>query len=123
MNKRKLNNIEKENQKRKLDSARAESYKNRLVPVDKDRLNLGNTYDTPPDYYRDRDFTCVNCGSKETWTAEQQKWWYEEVGGYFFTTAIRCRNCRNIEKERKATARHIHLEGIKKKKGSREGRP
>ena len=45
MNKRKLKKIEKENQKRKLDSARAEAYKNRVVPVDKSKLNLGNSYD------------------------------------------------------------------------------
>ena len=115
MNKRKLKKIEKENQQRKLDSARAEAYKNRLVPVDKDKLTLGNTYDIPPDYYRDIDFACVDCGSKETWTAEQQKWWYEEPGGYYFATAIRCRNCRKIERERKAEARRTHLEGIRKK--------
>ena len=116
MNKRKLKKIEKEILKRKLDSDRAEAYKNRLVPVDKKKLNLGNSYETPPDYYKDIEFTCVDCGSKETWLAEQQKWWCEEVGGYYFTTAIRCRNCREIEKERKAEARRIHLEGILKKK-------
>ena len=116
MNKRKLKKIEKENQKRKLDSTRAEAYKNRLVPVDKSKLNLGNSYETPPDFYKDVDFICADCGSRETWLAEQQKWWYEEAGGYYFSTAIRCRSCRKIERERKTEARHIHLEGIKIKK-------
>jgi hypothetical protein len=116
MNKRKLKKIEKENQKRKLDPARAETYKNRLVPVDKSKLNLGNSYETPPDYYKDLDFICIDCGSHETWLAEQQKWWYEEMGGYYFSTATRCRSCRKIERNRKAEARRIHLEGIKMKK-------
>ena len=116
MNKRKLKKIEKENQKRKLNSYRAESYKNRLVTVDKSRLNLGNSYETPPDYYRDINSTCVDCGSKETWLAEQQKWWYEEAGGYYFSTAIRCRDCRKIEMERKTQSRRVHLDGIKMKK-------
>jgi hypothetical protein len=115
MNKRKLKKISKENQKRKLNNEKAETFKNRLVPVDKTKLNLGNSYEIPPDYYTDIDFTCVDCGSKETWLAEQQKWWYEEAGGYYFSTAIRCRSCRKAEKERKAEVRRIHLEGILKK--------
>ncbi|HCE44320.1 MAG TPA: hypothetical protein DET40_12295 [Lentisphaeria bacterium] len=113
MNKRKLKKIAKECQKRKLDKSRAEAYRNRLVPVDKSKLNMGNSYETPPDYYRDMDFTCVDCGSKETWLAEQQKWWHEEAGGYCFSKAIRCRKCCEIEKERKAEARKVHLDGIK----------
>ncbi|MBI5551303.1 MAG: zinc-ribbon domain containing protein [Desulfobacterales bacterium] len=117
MNKRKFKKVEKENQKRKLDSARAEAYKSRLVPVDKSKLNLGNSYEAPPDCYRDIDFTCVDCGSNETWLAEQQKWWYEEVGGYYFSTAIRCRSCRKKEKERKEEAKRVHLDGIKMKRG------
>lgn len=84
MNKRKLKKIEKENQKRKPDTTKAEAYKNRLVTVDKSKLNLGNSYEIPPDYYRDIDFICVDCGSNETWLAEQQMWWYEEAGGFFF---------------------------------------
>lgn len=43
MDKRKLNKVEKENQKRKLDPDSAEAYRNRLVPVDKRKLNLGNS--------------------------------------------------------------------------------
>lgn len=116
MNKRKLKKIEKENQKRKLDSARAEAYRNRLVPVDKKKLNLGNSYGTPPDFYRDIDFICVDCGSSETWLAEQQKWWYEEAGGYYFSTAVRCRSCRQKERARKAEITRAQLAGLKMKK-------
>lgn len=115
MNKRKHKKIEKENQKRKLNAARAEAYQNRLVPVDKSKLNMGNSYAMPPDFYRDMDFFCVDCGSKEIWLAEDQKWWHEETGGYFFSTATRCKACRKIEKERKAEARRVHLAGLARK--------
>jgi hypothetical protein len=33
------------------------------------------------------------------------EWWYEEAGGYFFATAVRCRSCRSKERERKRKAR------------------
>ena len=75
------------------------------LAVDESKLNMGNTYSSPPLYYYDVDFTCVDCGSQETWTAAQQKWWYEEAGGYFFAGATRCRPCRAKERERKAQAR------------------
>jgi len=77
---------------------------NRL-PVDESKLNMGNTYSSPPEYYYDVEFTCVDCGIEQTWTAAQQKWWYEDAGGYFFATAIRCRPCRQKVKEEKASQR------------------
>ena len=88
------------------------------LPVDASKLNMGNTYDPPPEYYYDIEFTCQDCQSVETWKAAQQKWWYEEAGGYFFTTAIRCRVCRDKEYNRKVEARRIHIEGkLRKGKG------
>jgi hypothetical protein len=75
------------------------------LPVDSSKLNMGNTYDSAPEYYYDIEFYCSDCGSQEVWTAAQQKWWYEDAGGYFFTTAKRCRKCRKIERERKQNAR------------------
>ena len=110
--------------KAKRSKARLERIKNdkrhniasgRWLPVDSSKLNLGNTYGCPPDYYRDVEFDCVDCGAEELWTAKQQKWWYEEAGGYFFTTAIRCRECRKKERERKEAARQAHQEGLLKK--------
>ncbi len=81
------------------------------LPMDASKLNMGNTYDSPPEYYYDIEFTCQDCQSVEIWKAAQQKWWYEEADGYFFTTAIRCRACRDKERNRKVEARRIHLEG------------
>ncbi len=85
------------------------------VPVDAEKLNLGNSYTNPPDYYYDTEFVCQDCGIQQVWTAMQQKWWYEEAGGYFFSTAIRCRACRCQERERKAKAREIHRSGLSRK--------
>lgn len=83
-------------------------YKNKKahrIPVDASKLNMGNTYSCPPEYYYDVSFSCCDCGSDEIWTAEQQKWWHEEVGGYAFSGAVRCRTCREIERTRKSEAR------------------
>ena len=81
-------------------------YKNQnRIAVEASKLNMGNTYDSAPEFYYDLDFKCIDCGSSETWTAAAQKWWYEDVGAYFFSTANRCRKCRELERERKNTAR------------------
>ncbi len=84
---------------------RSKNKKQDRLPVDASKLNMGNTYSSPPEYYYDIAFDCQDCGVHQTWTAKQQKWWYEEAGGYFFSGAIRCRACREAERERKRQAR------------------
>ncbi len=44
------------------------------LSVDASKLNMGNTYDSSPEYYYDIEFTCQDCGSVEIWKAAQQKW-------------------------------------------------
>lgn len=83
-------------------------YKNKAasrLPVDAAKLKMGNSYSPAPAYYYDIEFECRDCGKTELWNADQQKWWYEDAGGYFFATAIRCQNCRELERERKRQAR------------------
>ncbi|MCB1843429.1 MAG: zinc-ribbon domain containing protein [Halioglobus sp.] len=75
------------------------------LPVDAGKLNMGNTYSSAPEFYYDIEFHCDDCGVHQIWTARQQKWWYEEAGGYFFATAVRCRDCRQKDQERKRKAR------------------
>jgi hypothetical protein len=84
---------------------RSKNKEKERLPVDATKLNMGNTYSSPPDYYYDMEFKCMDCGKEGIWTAEQQKWWYEEAGGYFFATAVRCRSCRAQERKRKKEAR------------------
>ena len=82
------------------------------IAVDHSQLAPTNSYTLPPDFYVDQPFTCRDCGKQEVWTAAQQKWWCEVAKGSVLSTAIRCRPCRKIERDRKAEARRIHLEGI-----------
>lgn len=62
------------------------------------------SYSSPPIYYEDIDFECVDCGAADTWTAEQQKWYYEVVKGQLYARAVRCRPCRQWLRENGARA-------------------
>ena len=53
-------------------------------------------------WYRDTEFTCKLCGTKEIWTALQQQWWYEVAGGEIESTAVNCSACRRAKKARAA---------------------
>jgi Probable zinc-ribbon domain len=83
-----------------------------------------NSYGQPPfvarGFYMDTLFQCVDCGKEEVWRATQQKWWYEVAKGNVETRATRCNACRRAERERRAEARRIHLEGLEKKNASRQ---
>ena len=72
-------------------------------------------------YYQDVPFRCQGCGKEETWTAAQQKWWYEVAKGYVYSTAKLCRPCRKKAQARRAEARRVHLEGIARKKAAHRG--
>jgi len=86
-----------------------------IIPVDRSKIFSRSVLPTVPEYYRDRWFTCKDCGEEDLWTAKQQKRWYEEQGGEIEAIAVRCRACRTKEKERKAKARKVHLEGLKRR--------
>ncbi len=86
------------------------------VLANHDELKHNNTYGPLPIFYVDKLVTCRDCGAQEVWYAEKQKWWYEVAKGSIESTAVKCKECRNKDKERKAIARKIHLEGIENKK-------
>jgi hypothetical protein len=67
-------------------------------------------------YYVDLPFECEKCGKPQTWTAAQQKWWYEVAKGGVFTTARLCRSCRQRERARREEARRLSLEGLERKR-------
>jgi predicted nucleic-acid-binding Zn-ribbon protein len=91
------------------------------VLVDLPRLAPNNSYGyachdfVARGYYLPIAFTCRDCGVPEVWSAESQKWWYEEMKGDIFTTAIRCRPCRARERERKQLAKQKTAAGYAKK--------
>lgn len=83
------------------------------LPVDASKLNMGNSYDTPPAYYIDYKFNCIDCGAEAIWTAEQQKWWYEEIQAFIQTNAVRCYSCR-LKIRNKKLAQKKHMEEMSK---------
>lgn len=94
-----------------------------IIPVDRSKVFSRSVVPQIPECYRDRWFTCKDCGEREVWTARQQKRWYEEQGGEIEAIAIRCRACRRKERLRRETARRIHLEGLARKRARMESKP
>jgi predicted RNA-binding Zn-ribbon protein involved in translation (DUF1610 family) len=86
-----------------------------IVAVDRTKVISRSALPQIPDYYRDTPFTCQDCGTQEVWTAKQQQWWYEVQGGEIESKAVRCRACRQQEKQRRNEARRVHQEGLQKK--------
>ncbi|MGJ8672831.1 zinc-ribbon domain containing protein [Rubritalea sp.] len=97
----------------KRDERRMVSFN--LLPVDRSKIVSASLLFNLPAYYEDYPFVCRDCGSHQLWTARQQKWWYEEVGGEWESIAVRCRPCRAKERLRREKARKIHLEGLAQK--------
>ena len=71
------------------------------IPVNKSRVVYNSTMFDIPESYEDKPFKCKRCGKEETWTAKQQKWWYEEAKGDLETTAVLCRSCRDLKKHQR----------------------
>jgi hypothetical protein len=95
------------------------------APVNEDSLAPYKSYGAPGyvmrGYYQDVLFRCHGCGKEETWTATEQKWWYEVAKGYVYSTAKLCRPCRKKAQARRAEARRVHLEGVARKKVAHRG--
>ena len=49
-------------------------------------------------YFQDADFVCTDCKQHFTWTAEEQRHWYEQLHGSIYSTAARCQTCRRRRK-------------------------
>jgi hypothetical protein len=90
-----------------------------VAPCNPALLAPYNSYGVPPfvarGHYIDAAFQCSNCAKQEVWRATQQKWWYEVAKGNVESRAKLCNSCRRAERERKAQARQVHLEGVAKK--------
>ena len=107
-------------QKARISNARPMDRPIGTVAVTPARLRATTSYGIPDfvqrGYYQDWPFRCKDCGVEEIWTAAQQQGWYEEAQGDVWTTAVRCRPCRQQERVRKAEARRIHREGLAMKR-------
>jgi hypothetical protein len=89
------------------------------VEVDRSALAPDNSYSVPAfverGYYVDLPLECQDCGEPQTWTAAQQKWWYEVAKGNVWTTARLCRPCRRRERARREESQRVSLEGLERK--------
>lgn len=45
-------------------------------------------------YYVDISYSCCDCGAACVWTAQDQKWWCEQLQGNLYAGASRCKDCR-----------------------------
>lgn len=96
--------------RREADAERRPDLPGDAIPADLGQQAPNNSY-SPPTFYRDYEFTCVDCGGHEVWTAEQQKWWYEVAKGSIYSGAKRCRACRIVHREaHRGTPRRSHGE-------------
>jgi len=56
----------------------------------------------PRYFYVDVDRRCVQCGEEFTFSAREQKYWFEGLKFHFDSRAIRCRACRRSRRSDKA---------------------
>ena len=77
------------------------------VRGDISRQSYCPTCHRPRYFYRDQHKTCVQCGDAFVFSAREQKFWYERLGFYLDSEAIRCRRCRKQQRTMKALARQV----------------
>ena len=77
----------------------------RGVSADMSKQVPNNSWGPSITAYFDIAFRCRDCGKEEIWTAEQQKWYFEEAKGSLYATAVRCHECRNRLKVQKQLQR------------------
>jgi Probable zinc-ribbon domain len=56
-------------------------------------------------YYIDKPFVCKDCGQKEVWTKEDQRFWYETLHRTIYSQAARCSACRAKQRQIKEDQR------------------
>lgn len=49
-------------------------------------------------YYRDIEYRCEGCGKEGCWTADEQRYWYEQLHGSAYSTVTRCADCRRARR-------------------------
>lgn len=69
-----------------------------IIVADASKQAPNNSY-SGRSFYQDQPFVCEDCGKQVVWTARQQQWWYEVAKGSIYSTAKRCRDCRNRRRE------------------------
>ena len=52
----------------------------------------------PRYWYLDVDYTCAGCGNAFTWTAKEQKVWFEDYGFWVDSEPNHCKGCRRLHR-------------------------
>jgi hypothetical protein len=95
--------------KKKNNTASPKGMPEEAIAADLSKQVPNGSYEPPPQWYVDKNFVCVECSKEETWTAAQQKWYYEEAKGSLYATAKRCHDCRVKMREAKSLQREQML--------------
>lgn len=77
------------------------------VPGDVSRQQYCTAHHVPKYFYVDECRTCVQCKGTFTFSATEQKFWYETLQFNFGSLAIRCRSCRKRQQTERALREQI----------------
>ena len=77
------------------------------IPADPNKQDYG--LGGPLPYYEDEERVCVQCQKPFTFTAKEQKYWYETLRFINYSTAIRCVLCRRRKRSAVAFDRQVAL--------------
>lgn len=66
----------------------------KVIAADLSQQQANNSY-VPIMQYEDTRVACADCGRSILWTAEQQRYWYEDVKASMYAQfTLRCATCR-----------------------------
>jgi len=77
------------------------------VPGDVSRQQYCAAHHVPKYFYVDEARTCVQCRETFTFSAKEQKFWYETLQFNLASSAIRCRSCRKQRQTERALREQI----------------
>ena len=69
------------------------------------KQNFCQMCNVPRYFYVDEPRSCIQCGEGFVFGAGEQKFWYETLGFYARSEAVRCRNCRKQRRSDRRCAR------------------
>ena len=89
----------------------------KVIPADLSQQQPNNSY-APILKYEDKRMSCADCGRSILWTAEQQRYWYEDVTASIYArVTLRCDQCR----ERGRHDKHKQAQRRKARRSGRDG--
>jgi len=77
------------------------------VAVDVSKQVFCSACHEPKYFYVDETRTCVQCGSRFTFSGAEQKYWYETRKFNFSSVPVRCKTCRRLRRSEHAMREQI----------------